>query len=104
MGHWKTKLNDDEMTDPMPSFGGPGTRTAADIEVELERIALLRSGLPTNVQPGVYASALEALLSSVSSALQLELEQTLPAPGATSTCRSVLSLRCPPSASPPALG
>ena len=104
MGHWKGKLNDDEMTDAMPALNSPGTRAVADIEAELERVAQLLSGLPTNVKPGVYASALEALLSSVSSALQLELEQTLQAPGATSTCRSVLSLRCPPSACPPALG
>jgi hypothetical protein len=104
MGHWKGKLDDDEMTDAAPTLNGPGTRAVADIEAELERVAQLLSGLPTNVKPGVYASALEALLSSVSSALQLELEQTLQAPGATSTCRCVLSLHCPPPACPPALG
>ena len=104
MGHWKGKLNDDEMTDAAPTLNGPGTRAVADIEAELERVAQLRSGLPTNVQPGVYASALEALLSSVSTALQLELEQTLQAPSTTGTRRSVLSLCCPPSACPPALG
>ena len=75
MGHWKGKLNDDEMTDAMPALNGPRTRAVADIEAELERVAQLRSGLPTNVQPGQYASALEAHLSSVSGALQLELEQ-----------------------------
>ena len=104
MGHWKGKLNDDEMTDAMPALNSPGTRAVADIEAELERVALLRSGLPANVKPGVYASEREANLSSVSSALQLELEQTLQAPGATSTCRCVLSLHCPPPACPPALG
>ena len=66
MGHWKAKLNDDEMTDAMPSFDGPGTRTVADIEAELERIAQL-----------------QAHLSSVSSALQLELQQQVQAPGTT---------------------
>ncbi len=66
MGHWKAKLNDDEMTDAMPSFDGPGTRTVADIEAELERIAQL-----------------QAHLSSVSSALQLELQQKVQAPGTT---------------------
>ena len=85
MGHWKRKLDDDEMTDTMPAINSPGTRVVADIEVELERVAQLRSGLPTNVQPGQYASALEAHLSSVSSALQLELEQKLQAPGTTGT-------------------
>jgi hypothetical protein len=98
MGHWKGKLNDDEMTDAMPALNGPGTRAVVDIEVELERVALLRSGLPTNVQPGQYASALEAHLSSVSSALQLELEQTvLQAPGATGT-RQRASPPCRPAA------
>ena len=85
MGHWKGKLNDDEMTDAVPVLNGPGTRAVADIEAELERVAQLRSGLPTNVQQGQYASALEAHLSSVSTALQLELEQTLQAPGTTGT-------------------
>ena len=90
MGHWKGKLNDDEMTDAMPALHGPGTRAVADIEAELERVAQLRSGLPTNVQPGQYASALEAHLSSVSSSLQLELEQTLlQAPGTIGTRRRV---------------
>jgi hypothetical protein len=87
MGHWKGKLNDDEMTDTVPTLN-PSTRAVADIEAELERITELRSGLPTNVQPGEYASALDAHLSSVSSALQLELEQKLQAPGTTEVlCR-----------------
>ena len=90
MGHWKGKLDDDEMTDAVPTLNGPGTRAVADIEAELERVAQLRSGLPTNVQPGKYASALEAHLSSVSSALQLELEQRLQAPGTTGMRPSVL--------------
>ena len=86
MGHWKGKLDDDEMTDAVPALHGPGTRAVADIEAELERVAQLRSGLPTNGQPGQYASALEAHLSAVSTALQLELEQTLlQAPGTTGT-------------------
>jgi hypothetical protein len=101
MGHWKGKLNDDEMTDAVPALNDLRNRAVADIEAELQRVAQLRSGLPTNVQPGMYASALEALLSSVSSALQLELEHKLPAPGMTGTRRSVLSLRCL-SARPPA--
>jgi hypothetical protein len=86
------------MSDAMPALNDSVNRAVADIEAELERVALLRSGLPTltNVLPGEYASALEAHLSSVSSALQLELEQKLQAPGMTGTCRSVLSLRCPP--------
>jgi hypothetical protein len=95
MGHWKGKLNDDEMTDAAPTLNGPGTRAVADIEAELECVAQLLSGLPTNVQPGKYASALEAHLSSVSSVLQLELEQKLQAPGATGTHHGVLSSRRP---------
>ena len=90
MGHWKGKLDDDEMADAVPALHGPGTRAVAEIEAELERVAQLRSGLPTNVQPGKYASALEAHLSSVSSALQLELEQRLQAPGTTGMRPSVL--------------
>ncbi len=79
MVRWKGKLGDDEMSDTMPAPNGHGTRTVADIEAELERIAQL-----------------QAHLSSVSSALQLELEQTLHAPGTTGTCRSVWSPRRPP--------
>ena len=82
MGHWKAKLNDDEMTDAT-LFDGPGTRTVADIEAELERIAQL-----------------QAHLSSVSSALQLELEQTLQAPGTTGT-RQRASPPCRPAARRP---
>jgi hypothetical protein len=100
MGHWKGKLNDEEMADAMPALHGPGTRAVADIEAELERVAQLRSGLPTNVQPGTYASALEALLSSVSTALQLELEQALKAPGTTGT-RQMASPPCRPAARRP---
>jgi hypothetical protein len=72
-----------------------GLDAVADIEAELERVAQLRSCLPTNVQPGQYASALEAHLLSVSKALQLELEQ---APGTTGTRRRV----SPPCRPPPA--
>ena len=72
MGHWKAKLSDDEMTDAM-LFAGPGTRTVADIEAELERIAQL-----------------QAHLSSVSSALQLELQQQVQAPGTTGTHHSLV--------------
>ena len=100
MGHWKGKLNDDEMTDAMPALNSPGTRAVADIEAELERVAQLRSGLTANVQPGQYASALEAHLSSVSSALQLELEQALQEPGATGT-RQRASPPCRPAARRP---
>ncbi len=104
MGHWKGKLNDDEMTDAAPTLNGPGTRAVADIEAELECVAQLLSGLPTNVQPCKYASALEAHLSSVSSVLQLELEQKLQAPGATGTHQGVLSSRRPAARRPLALG
>jgi hypothetical protein len=65
MGHWKAKLSDDEMTDAT-LFDGPDTRTVADIEAELERIAQL-----------------QAHLSSVSSALQLKLQQKVQSPGTT---------------------
>jgi hypothetical protein len=95
MGHWKGKLDDDEMTDAAPTLNGRGTRAVADIEAELERVAQLLSALPTNFQPGMYASALEAHLSSVSSVLQLELEQTLQAPGTTGTRHRLVSPRRP---------
>ena len=83
MGHWKGKLNDDEMADAMPALHGPGTRAVADIEAELERIAQL-----------------QAHLSSVSSALQLELQQKLQAPGTTGT-RQRASPPCRPAARRP---
>ena len=78
MGHWKAKLRDDEMTDAT-LFDGPGTRTVADIEAELERIAQL-----------------QAHLSSVSSALQLELQQQVQAPGTTGSAEVFWSPRCCP--------
>jgi hypothetical protein len=90
MGHWKGKLDDDEMTDAAPTLNGPGIRVVADIEAELERVAQLLSGLPTNVQPGMYASALEAHLSTVSGVLHLELEQKLKASGTTGTHHSLV--------------
>ncbi len=95
MGHWKGKLDDDEMTDAAPTLNGPGIRVVADIEAELERVAQLLSGLPTNVQPGKYASALEAHLSTVSGVLHLELEQKLQAPGTTGTHYRLVSPRRP---------
>ena len=90
MGHWKGKLDDDEMTDAVPVLNGPGTRAVLDIEAELERVAQLLSGLPTNVQPGKYASALEAHLSTVSGVLHLQLEQKLQASGTTGTHHSLV--------------
>ena len=95
MGHWKGKLNDDEMTDAVPVLNGPGTRAVLDIEAELERVAELLSGLPTNVQPGKYASALEAHLSTVSGVLHLELEQKLQASGTTGAHHRLVSPRRP---------
>ncbi len=57
------------------------SRCAADIKAELDLVARLISGLPTidratNVEPGEYEEALETHLTSLSTALQLELEQT----------------------------
>ncbi len=95
MGHWKGKLNVDEMADAVPALHGPGTRAVADIAAELERVAQLLSGLPTNVQPGMYASALEAHLSTVSGVLHLELEQKLKASGTTGTHHRLVSPRRP---------
>jgi hypothetical protein len=57
------------------------SRSAAHIKAELDLVARLISGLPTNVEPGEYEAALETHLTSLSSALQLELEQTPEASG-----------------------
>ncbi len=57
------------------------SRCAADIKAELQLVARLISGLPSNVEPGEYEAALAAHLMSLSSALQLELEQTPEASG-----------------------
>jgi hypothetical protein len=68
------------MADALPTRGGlcrqGVSRSAADIKAELELVVRLRSGLPTSVQPGEYEAMLEAHLTSLSSALQLELEQS----------------------------
>ncbi len=52
------------------------SRSAANIKAELDFVARLISGLPTNVEPGEYEAALATHLTSLSTALQLELEQT----------------------------
>jgi hypothetical protein len=52
------------------------SRSAANVKAELDFVARLISGLPTNVEPGEYEAALATHLTSLSTALQLELEQT----------------------------
>jgi hypothetical protein len=57
------------------------SRSAADIKAELGLVARLISGLPTNVGPGEYEVALQTHLTSLSTVLQLELEQTVESSG-----------------------
>jgi hypothetical protein len=64
------------------------SRSAADVKAELDLVARLISGLPTNVEPGEYEAALERHLRSLSTALQLELEQTQEASGTKCNVRS----------------
>ena len=78
---WKGKIDEHEMVDAELTHRHGMVRSAADIKAELDLVARLISGLPTNVEPGEYEAALEQHLTSLSSALQLELEQTPEAPG-----------------------
>jgi hypothetical protein len=57
------------------------SRSAAEIKAELDLVARLISGLPSNVEPGEYETALGTHLMSLFTALQLELEQTLETSG-----------------------
>ena len=73
---WKGKVDEHEMVDAELTRSHVGSRSAADVKVELDLVARLISGLPTNVEPGEYEAALATHLTSLSTALQLELEQT----------------------------
>ena len=73
---WKGKIDEHEMVDAELTRSHVVSRSAADVKVELDLVARLISGLPTNVEPGEYEAALAAHLTSFSTALQLELEQT----------------------------
>jgi hypothetical protein len=78
---WKGKIDEHEMFDAELTRRHGMGRSAAHIKAELDRLARLISGLPTNVEPGDYEAALETHLTSLFSALQLELEQTPEASG-----------------------
>jgi len=73
---WKGKIDEHEMVDAELTRSHVVSRSAADVKVELDLVARLISGLPTNVEPGEYEAALATHLTSLSTALQLELEQT----------------------------
>ncbi len=73
---WKGKIDEHEMVDAELTRSHLVSRSAADVKVELDLVARLISGLPTNVEPGEYEAALATHLTSLSTALQLELEQT----------------------------
>ena len=73
---WKGKIDEHEMVDTELTRSHVVSRSAADVKVELDLVARLISGLPTNVEPGEYEAALATHLTSLSTALQLELEQT----------------------------
>ena len=73
---WKGKIDEHEMVDAELTRSHVVSRSAADVKAELDLVARLISGLPTNVEPGEYGAALATHLTSLSTALQLELEQT----------------------------
>ena len=79
-------MDEHEMVDAELTRSHVVSRSAADIKAELDLVARLISGLPTNVEPGDYETALQKHLTSLSTALQLELEQT---PEASGTSRHV---------------
>ena len=88
---WKGKIDEHEMVDAELTRNHVVSRSAADVKAELDLVARLISGLPTNVEPGEYEAALATHLTSLSSALQLELEQTPEASGTNCSVRH----RCP---------
>jgi hypothetical protein len=88
---WKGKMDEDEMVDAELTRSHVVSRSAADVQAELDLVARLISGLPTNVEPGEYEAALQTHLASLSSALQLELEQTPEESGTNCSVRH----RCP---------
>jgi hypothetical protein len=69
-------MGEHEMVDTELTRSHLVSRSAADVKAELDLVARLISGLPTNVEPGEYEAALATHLTSLSSALQLELEHT----------------------------
>ncbi len=91
-------MDEDAMIDAEPTRSHGVSRSAADIKAELDFVARLISGLPTNVEPGEYEAALETHLTSRFTALQLELEHTLEASGTShhpASCRRpVARSRC----------
>ena len=78
---WKGKIDKHEMVDAEVTHRHGMVRSAADIKAELDLVARLISGLPTHFEPSEYEAALARHLTSLSSALQLELEHTPEAPG-----------------------
>ena len=74
-------MDEREMLDTELAHSHGMSRSAVDIKAELDLVARLISGLPTHFEPGEYEAALQAHLTSLSSALQLELEQTPEASG-----------------------
>jgi hypothetical protein len=92
---WKGKTDEDEMVHAELTRSHAVNRSAAGIKAELDLVARLISGLPTNVEPGEYEASLATHLMSLSTALQLELEQTPEASG--TNCKGVTSSSCCPS-------
>ncbi len=91
IGAWKGKMDEHELVDAELIRSHGVSRSAADVKAELDLVARLISGLPTHFEPGEYEAALAAHLTSLSSALQLELEHTPEASGTNCSVRH----RCP---------
>jgi hypothetical protein len=89
IGAWKGKMGDYEMADAELTSSHVVSRSAADVKAELDLVARLISGLPTNVEPGEYEAALATHLTSLFSALQLELEHIPEASGMRRRCAVV---------------
>ncbi len=88
---WKGKIDEHEMVDAELTRSHVASRSAADVKVELDLVARLISGLPTHFEAGEYEAALATHLTSLSTALQLELEHTPEASGTNCSVRH----RCP---------
>jgi hypothetical protein len=94
-------MDQHELTNKEPTGSHGMSRPAADIKADLDLVARLISGLPTKVEPGEYEAALATHLTSLSTALQLQLEQNLEASGASHDVRAhVAPSSCPSSTCP----
>ncbi len=73
---WRRKLDEYEMADAVPYCGRAMNRSASAIQADVQRVALLRTGLLNISLPAESLAALESHLAAPSSSLHREMEQS----------------------------